>query len=276
MAQSSDAADVRNAPVLGSIPYPFKGVFAEIVTKSVGFGATKRKEKIKRLWFLERDADGRTTIRPLNKDYLPSGEPREIDLAEAVGAFFPEPGVYMDKVAPRLREVERLVGEGDAHRAREEHYSAEYAYKGALSIDEDHIRANFGLGLTYLALGDTKRAGHTFRKIVSMKSSFNPEHKHLFNEFGISLRKNGMFEQCVRYYRRALELHAEDDHLLFNIARAHFDEQDLEKALQFSLLALENNPDLREARRLREAVYEKDPSLRERPGPGLDFTDQAV
>ncbi len=275
MPQTSDAVATSESSTT-NIPYPFRGVFAEIITKSVGFGATKRKEKIKRLWFVERDDEGRTTIRALNKEYLPSGEAKEADPAQVVAEYYPEPGIYMDKVAPKLREIERLVHEGDGHRAREEHYSAEYSYRGALSIDEDHIRANFGLGLTYLSLGDTQRAGHTFRKIVSMKSAFGPEHKHLFNEFGISLRKSGMFEECVQYYKRALELHPEDDHLLFNIARAHYDAQELDKSLEFTLTALENNHDLREARRLRDAIYEKDPSLRQEAATALDFTDQAV
>jgi tetratricopeptide (TPR) repeat protein len=247
-----------------AIPFPFQGVFSEIITKTVGFGATRRKEKKKVFWLLERDAQGRTTVRALNRDYLPTGEPREIAEQDAVCRLYPEPGIYMDKVAPRMREVERLADEGDGHRARQELYSAEYAYRSALAIDEDHIRANFGLGLTYLSLDDKPRAQHTFRKIVSMTSAFAPQHKHLFNEFGISLRKSGLFEECLEYYTRALELHAQDDeHLLFNIARAHFHSANYAQSVAFSLQALEQNPELREARQLREAAYAKDPALRE-------------
>ncbi|WP_051445454.1 tetratricopeptide repeat protein [Desulfocurvus vexinensis] len=259
-----------------AIPFPFRGVFSEIITKTVGFGATKRKEKKKVFWYLERDAEGRTTVRALNREYLPTGEPREVPLQDVVDQFYPEPGIYMEKVAPRMREVERLADEGDEHRAKEEFYSAEYAYRSALTIDEDHIRANFGLGLTYLHLDDKARARHTFRKIVSMTSAFAPQHKHLFNEFGISLRKSGLFKECLEYYTRALELHAQDDdHLLFNIARAHFHSADYAQSVAFSLQALEQNPELREARQLREAAYAKDPALRSRDeGIALDLTGE--
>lgn len=245
----------------GNIPFPFRGVFSEISTKSVGFGATKRKEKIKRLWLLERDEEGVTSIRSLNSDYLPTGEAKTVELDKIMNGFYPEPGIYMNKVAPKLYEAEKHTDEGDEHRGNEEHYSAEYSYKSALAIDEDHIRANFGLGLTYLAMGDSKRAQHTFQKIVSLDSAFDPDHKHLFNDFGISLRKSGMFEECFSYYNRALELHPEDDHLLFNIARAHFDAEDYPAAMEASSKALDVNPDQKQALRLREAILAKDPSL---------------
>jgi tetratricopeptide (TPR) repeat protein len=282
MPQTQQTQPASPAPAAGqdpgglAIPFPFRGVFSEVITKTVGFGATKRKEKKKIFWYLERDGEGRTTVRGLNKEYLPSGEPREVPVQDVVDRFYPEPGIYMEKVAPRMREVERLTDAGDEHRAKEEFYSAEYAYRNALAIDEDHIRANFGLGLTYLSLDDKTRARHTFRKIVSMASAFAPQHKHLFNEFGISLRKSGLFEECLQYYKRALELHAEDDdHLLFNIARAHFHSENYAQSVAFSLQALEQNPELREARQLREAAYAKDPALRSRnEGIALDLSGE--
>jgi len=276
MTDPQDDAPTPTSSGIANIPFPFQGVFSEILTKSVGFGATKRKEKMKRLWFLERDKTGTTTVRHLTKDYLPTGNPKPVDLSKIMGEFFPEPGIYMNKVAPKLHETQRLADEGDEHRSKEEHYSAEYAYKEALGIDEDHIRANFGLGLTYLSMADTKRAEHTFQKIASLESAFGIEHKHLFNEFGINLRKHGMLDECVEYYMKALSLHPEDDHLLFNIARVHFDREDYAKAQEYCLLALQNNPEQREARRLRASIYCKDPSLRDSGIPSLDLTGEAI
>ncbi|BBD06816.1 tetratricopeptide repeat protein [Desulfovibrio ferrophilus] len=246
-----------------TIPYPFTGVFSEIVTKSVGFGATKRKEKIKKLWFLERDEQGTTFIRPLSKSYLPSGDPAEIPLARAIKNFFPEPNIYMTRVAPKMAEVEAAVTKGDEHRSQDEHYSAEFAYKEALSIDEFHIRANFGLALTYASMGDKEKAKHTFRTIVTLEGSFNEKHKHLFNEFGIALRKNEMYRESLEYYLRALRLCKSDENLLFNLARACYDNDSHEHAVEFLDKALALKPDFKEAMMLKKAIGKIDPSLLE-------------
>ena len=53
-----------------------------------------------------------------------------------------------------------------------------------------------------------------------------PEHKHLFNEFGIALRKKGMFGEAIRYYHRAIELTRKDENIYLNLARAHFEKGD--------------------------------------------------
>ncbi|WP_461209204.1 tetratricopeptide repeat protein [Desulfocurvus sp. DL9XJH121] len=232
------------------IPCPFQGVFSEMITKSVGFGGTKRNEKIKKFWFLERDKNGETFLRPLSRDYLPSGEREPADLAKAVATFFPEPDIYMSQVKPKLAQLERAVTQGDEHREKGELYSAEFSYNEALQIDEFHIRANFGLGLSYLGMGDQDRARHTFRRIVSLKGTFREEHKHLFNEFGIELRKSGMYEECLEYYQRALKLSRTDEHLFFNLARACYDNENMDQAMEFAAMALGLNPDFKEGQLL--------------------------
>jgi tetratricopeptide (TPR) repeat protein len=50
--------------------------------------------------------------------------------------------------------------------------------------------------------------------------SFESEHKHLFNEFGIQLRVSGMYAEALAFYTRAQELSPDDENLLYNMARA--------------------------------------------------------
>lgn len=236
------------------IPFPFQGVFSEVTTKSVGFGATKRKEKIKKFWLLERDDEGATFMRPLNSNYLPSGERKTIDPAKSLEKLYPEPNIYMRQVKPRLIEMERAVDRGDEHRMNEELISAEFSYKEALEIDEFHIRANFGLALSYLGMGDKRRARHTFLRIVNLEGAFSEEHKHLFNEFGIALRKHEMYRESLEYYLRALKLCKTDEHLLFNLARACYDNDDFKHANEFIGKALQIQPDFSEGQKLLRAV----------------------
>lgn len=244
-----------------SLPAPFAGVFSEHSNKIVGFGGTKRREKVVSYWYVERDEDGETYIQPLNTKYAPTGKKRRIACEEVLRRFHPEPGIYTGKVLPAIREMEANVNRGDRHRKKGELYSAEFEYDGALKIDEDHIRANFGLGLTYLERGEGKKAAKTFEKIVSLEDAFEAEHKHLFNEFGIKLRENKMLDEALEYYTRALELCGWDDHLLFNISRAHYEKGNLNKSYAFLIKTLAANPELEEAKKLKSHLLKKNPGL---------------
>lgn len=253
----------KKAPVISdcSLPAPFVGVFSEHSSRTVGFGGTKRKEKVTSYWYVERTEDGETFIQPVNTNFAPTGKKRRIACEDVLRRFHPEPGVYTGKVLPRIREIEASVDRGDRHRNKGELYSAEFEYDGALRVDEDHIKANFGLGLTFLERGETQKAHRTFEKIVKLDEAFQEEHKHLFNEFGIKLRENGMYDQAVEYYTRALELCDWDDHLLFNIARAFFEKENLDSSYDFLNKALEVNPDLSEAKRLKSYLLKRNPGL---------------
>ena len=68
-----------------------------------------------------------------------------------------------------------------------------------------------------------------------------PEHKHLFNEFGIALRKKQMFDEAIRYYHRAIELTQKDENLYLNLARAHFEKGDRAPAFANLRICLEIN-----------------------------------
>lgn len=80
------------------------------------------------------------------------------------------------------------------------------------------MRANFGIGLTYLERGDNAKAQDIFQRLVKLEATFEPQHKHLFNEFGINLRKSKMLQESLDYYKRALELSPNDESLYMNIA----------------------------------------------------------
>jgi tetratricopeptide (TPR) repeat protein len=237
---------------------PFEAVFSEDVTHTLGFGSTKRRQKGKQYWYARRTASGEVYIQTLSDQYLPVGDKVAISLEKLQLRYTHEPSI---QVVSRDAELDEAVRLGDGHRGRQEYYSAELEYQRALAIDEDEIRANFGLGLTFLKRGEADKARSSFRKLVSLEASFAPEHKHLFNEFGISLRKGGLVEEAVRYYVRALQLAVEDENLHFNIARACFDAGKLKEAHGFAVQALELRPDFPEARGLLRAILRADPAL---------------
>ncbi|MEF3695574.1 tetratricopeptide repeat protein [Desulfolutivibrio sp.] len=226
-----------------------KGVFSTQTKGVIGFGATKRKVKQHIYAFVEEEPDGSLCVRELNKHFVPVGKSRWITKDVLLKDFLPEPDVYLNKVLPAMRQVEESVEKADDHRVNGELISAEFEYKNALRLDEEHIRGTFGLGLTYLARGETDNADIVFRRVVTLDGAFDEEHKHLFNEFGIRLRKNGMYAQALKFYNRAAKLlKREDEHLLYNIARTFYEKGQGKQARRLLEKALVNNPDFEQAR----------------------------
>ncbi len=249
---------------------PFKGVFSTQSLGVIGFGTTKRKVKQNVFVFAEEQEDGRFLLRTLNKHFIPSGKARLVTKDELLGSYLPEPDLYLNKVVPMMRQVRETVEVADGHRSQGEHMSAEFEYKNALRVDEEHIRATFGLGLTYLDRGELDNANLVCRRIITLEAAFGEEHKHLFNEFGIKMRKHGMYSQALRYYFKAYRLTRSDEHLLYNIARTYYEKDKPRLARKFLDMALGLNPDFAEASGLMRVIEKKleqagpDVSLRSR------------
>lgn len=226
------------------------GVFSSQEVRKVGVGATTRKTIQKTFWFCGERSDGLIESQPLNANYVPSGPKKTFTLDAFLARFSPEPEVYVTTVYPRMRELGRTVARADRHRKSKEYYSAEMEYGQALKVDEENVRANFGLGITYLERGNVSKAENIFERLVRLEAAFEDEHKHLFNEFGIQLRKNGMIDQAVTYYERALALATRDENLFYNMARAILEKKDFSRALEYLLKALALNPTLEPAAKL--------------------------
>ncbi|MDR1660218.1 MAG: tetratricopeptide repeat protein, partial [Desulfovibrio sp.] len=174
------------------------GVFSTQEVRKVGTGTTTRKTVQKTYWFIEQRGDV-VECQPLNTNYVPSGPRRKVTMEELISKFSPEPEFYMNSVFPRMQELEQAVNNADTHRQNGDTFAAEYEYSRALKVDVDNVRANFGIGLTYLERGDTDKAQNIFERLVKLDNAFEAEHKHLFNEFGINLRKNRMLAQSLEY-----------------------------------------------------------------------------
>lgn len=219
-----------------------EGVFSNQEVRMIGTGTTTRKAIQKFYWFALEQENGEIELQPLNSNYVPSGPKKRISKNEFLEQYAPEPEFYVTKVFPKIKEVNKIIARADRHRQNNELFSAEMEYGNALNIDEDNIRANFGLGITYLERGENNKAEDILGRLVRLEGAFETEHKHLFNDFGINLRKNGMYDQSIAYYARALELTNHDENLYYNIARAHLEKKDPAAAVDYLLKGMEINP----------------------------------
>lgn len=218
-----------------------RGVFSTQEIRKVGTGTTTRKTVQKTFWFVEQKGDT-VECQPLNPNYVPSGPKRTITMDELIAKFSPEPEFYQMSVFPKMRELQQTLKNADAHREKGETFAAEYEYNTALKVDEENVRANFGIGLTYMERGELDKAENIFERLVNMDAAFAAEHKHLFNEFGINLRKNKMLTQAVEYYQRALTLSQNDENLHMNLARALLETKDIDGCLNHLFEALKIAP----------------------------------
>jgi len=267
MSDSLNIQEQDQAPRTGAKPRDkIKGIFSTQSIQKVGTGTTTRKTIQKTYWFVDELEENQLEIQPLNKNYIPSGPKRKITIEDLLAKFAPEPEFYISTVYPKLQELSRTIQKGERHREKGEIFSAEMEFGQALNVDEENVRANFGLGLTYLDRGEAHKANDIFERLVRLDAAFEPEHKHLFNDFGISLRKNKMLDQALDYYRKAESLTESDEHLFYNIARAYFDKDNPSQCLEYLKMALRLNPGLIEARKFVRYLVEQNKISADLPG----------
>jgi tetratricopeptide (TPR) repeat protein len=194
----------------------------------------------KHYWFCKEMGDDLVSIQLLDEHHLPTSKQHHMRKDEFLRDFTLEPDLG-------YRLLTQRVLMGDYYRNQGMNVEAKIEFQQVLRIDEENIRGNFGLGLAYLALNQLEKGRYAFEKLVGLDESFLPEHKHLFNDFGIALRKKGLFDEALSFYHRAKALCPDDEHLLLNIARAWFEKGDTEMAYQELKTCLEIKPCFREA-----------------------------
>ena len=231
---------------------PFRGLFSEFRSSSVGSGVTRKRSTVTLFWYTERLTADAITIQALNRNFVPSGPRQEVTRRHVLEAFTPEPVLYQRKVLPQIQRLEKALERGDALRGQGQHKRAETQYGTALALDENNVRACFGIGIVHARQGNRDKAMAALDRLLSMAEVVEAGCcTALFNEFGIALRKRGMLDEALRFYTRCLGSPCGcDDHLLFNISRVHLEKQDAGAAMECLGRALAINPDLDPARRM--------------------------
>lgn len=226
------------------------GVFSQKKIAKIGTGTTARKTEVVSYFMVREREDGVIEVQALGIDDQPFGPVTQISRDELLGNYMPEAQKSQARARPLTKEeqeVQKCVARGDKFRKRGESFTAEFEYSKALQLDEGNVRANFGIGLCYIDRGEHDKAHEVFERLVRLDAAFESEHKHLFNEFGIALRKTKMNDEAMTYYLRALELSPDDENLHYNIARAAYDKSDNKIAAMHLGACLKLNPGHAEA-----------------------------
>ena len=222
-----------------------QGVFFEETTLTLGTGNTQKTQKMKNYCQAEQIDSEKVKLSFLGNEGKPTGIVIEIAYDEFLKRYTFDPN-YRVKTKNEA-EHDRHVAVAEKQRARGEVYSAELEYTNALKIDPESIRANFGIGTLYMEMGDTTKARDVFRKLSEVEAIFEEDNKHIFNEFGIELRKANMLEEALANYQKAITISPQDEHLYFNIARIYYDIKEWNNALVWLKKSLAINPHFRDA-----------------------------
>ncbi|MEF3698762.1 tetratricopeptide repeat protein [Desulfolutivibrio sp.] len=223
------------------------GIYSLTKSTEVGVGGTAKGYEQKTYWFVRRLPDDTYEVQPLNANHLPSGIKRILSKGEFLAGYAPEPGYYEKKTLPHVQSLKKKLAQGEEALCAGNLDDAEKMFCKALLLDEDNPTANMALGEVYCRKQEHKRLEAVLRRILNLDEVFKEEQRHVFNSFGISLRKEKYFAEAIRYYRRAIEFNPTDENLHFNAARAYFEAGELTLCVEHLEQALRLRPEFAEA-----------------------------
>jgi tetratricopeptide (TPR) repeat protein len=238
------------------------GIFRQEREAKIGTGGTAKSVKQDICCLAKQINDEEIEVRYLNQNDEPVGEAEVVKLNDFLNDFSFLPYYRELKEAEKEKNINKKIATAEEHIERDELHSAEYEYDLALKIDEEHLRANFGIGNLYFKMGQPEKAKDVFIKLSKIDAIFEKTNKHLFNECGMNLRQQNLFDEAIAYYEKAVEICGEDDeNIFFNLARAYFSKGDLEKAQESISRALLINPEFTDGKAFVKYMEQKSSTL---------------
>lgn len=228
------------------------GAYSQKQDQDVGTGTTTRSHTQQTYWFARRLSDDDFEVQPMGANHVPSGMRTILSKGEFLKTFHPEPAYYETRALPALKSLQKKLELGERFFQEGLLGQAEKEFLKAVMMDETNAQANLGLGAVYSEQGRFAKVRKIVDILLNNDDTFRQEQRRQFNTFGISLRRKGLHEDAIRFYTRALEVDPTDEHLHFNLARAHFELGDELACLQHIEIALGLDPDFEEGRKFLE------------------------
>jgi tetratricopeptide (TPR) repeat protein len=233
------------------------GVYVKKGHQASGYGGTSRAAEQNTYWFVRRVDDDTYEVQPLNQNHLPSGVLSAISKGDLLRDYLPVPDYYERRTLPVLQSLQRKLDQGEKLFAANQLDAAEAEFVKVLYMDQDHPQANLRLGDIYCQKKNVKHLKTVLARILNNDQVFAEKERHRFNEFGMNLRKNGLLEEALAYYAKAVEINEADEHLQFNMARVLWEKNEKEKCLEHLENAMRLNPRFEEAHRFLEYVRQQ-------------------
>jgi tetratricopeptide (TPR) repeat protein len=122
---------------------------------------------------------------------------------------------------------------------------ADEAFGEAIQADPDNPELSTAIGDAYASHGYYAESEKHYQAALSMTQDM----AHVFNRLGIAYRRQKKYDKALDLYQRARIRHPEDENLLFNMARTHYETDNLEAAATLLRQALDLAPGFEEAKK---------------------------
>jgi len=225
------------------------GVYSLNLEANVGTGSTQGKRQNVTYWYARQLSPSEFEVQPLNTNHVPSGVQTVLEEMDFLKQYTPEPSYYRIHTVPALETLTRKITMGEEAFAKGDLDEAERQFIKALMIEDKNIDANYGLGEVYSEQKDFEKLKVVLNTLLGLDKAFTHEHRQKFNKFGISLRKNGHYDESIRYYEKSLEIVNNDENVYFNLARVYFEKGLNDKCIGSLEKALNINPEFVEAQK---------------------------
>jgi len=239
-----------------------EGVYAKSSVITIGTASTSKKTTSVNYYFAKPLNENTVLVDLLNIKNEPVGFTEEVPIEQFKKEyeFVADLKTFQKKheqVSPEKIKAEEHVKRGDKHLQNKEYLSAEFEYGTALRYDKKNLKAHHGLSKVYLETGEIDKAKEYLHKIGELDDLFAKENKHIFNEVAINLRKQKMYDEAIKNYKKAIIVDPEDEVLYYNMARAYYEKGELENALKYFKKSVELNPDFNEGKKAIQFVEKK-------------------
>jgi tetratricopeptide (TPR) repeat protein len=232
-----------------------EGIYYEEKAMETGTMGTRQtsSEKHALHYWLKENGEGEVDMFYLKPDGTPTAIVVETVTKEDYEKRFKDCSTHacdFKKKTPEEKKAEaaeKNIRIGEKHLQKKEFNAATFEFGQALKVDEKNLKAHFGKGKAHIALGETDKAKEHFDEMAQNNELYTEEHKHIFNELGITLRRNGMFKEALANYTKALDIDTNDEALYFNMARAYKEWGNTPEALINIQKAIKLNPQFAEA-----------------------------
>ncbi|MGL4208617.1 MAG: tetratricopeptide repeat protein [Candidatus Adiutrix sp.] len=231
-----------------------EGIYSETKVQKIGTMSTARTQTIIDYYKCVQLDDNTISVQILDMYGEPLPLVEKVTMADFLKRFTFEPDKFQTKKTTGDLTLEKAIATAEKHVQRKEYNSAEFEYTKALRVDQENVRANFGLGKLYVATGEYVKAGEIFSRLAKQDNMLSPENKHFFNDLGIELRGLKLYAQAIEFYEKAYLVAMDDENLLFNMARAAYEGGDKDRAKVFIDQALSLNPEMEAALKLRKEL----------------------
>jgi hypothetical protein len=112
---------------------------------------------------------------------------------------------------------------------------------------EEKFRTEFSMALVRLK----NRRAEALQALDALSRSegpFSEEHKFMFTDCGLALRKRNLFALAKQFHLKARELSPDDENVLFNLARVMYESGKIDKAREYLCMSIKLSPDFEEGK----------------------------